>query len=174
MIKHVILLVILFFNIQPIATNSSSNTVHYLNNCSSNTILLNAVNKTMEEITDITIKNTLYKIEDLLKRLDCNVSERILRSIYLQSRVGKVKQYHNVVDLRREYTRLNNNISVNNRIAINDNKGYIVVKDGNDSYIENQNNRIDPFLIIINIISIASFAIGIYVFRIIKKRIDYI
>ncbi len=169
-----ILVVISIFDTQAIIASSSNNTIHGLDNCSFGIILLDAINKTIENITNITSKGILYRIEDLLEKLDCNVLERMVQFMYLHPANAEIKQYYSVINYRGEYTRLNNSTIINSRIVPDNYKNYIITKNVNNDDIRKQNNRIDPFLVVINIVSIVSFAIGIYIFRIIKKRMDYI
>ncbi len=179
--RHIIFLsmlisvVTLLLNIQVIIVNGSNNIMLTSNNCSSGIILLNAINETIENITNTTSKKILYRIEELLGKLDCNVLEQIVQRMYLNQAKGETRQYYNIINYRKEeYTRLDNGTNINNRVVSDDYKNYIVAKNVSSNAVRKQNNRIDPLLVVVNIVSIVSFAIGVYLFRIIKKRMDYI
>jgi len=171
-----ILVIVSIFNTQAITASSLSNTIYgyRLDDCSSGTILLDAVNKTIENITNVTGKEILYRVVFLLEKLDCNTVEQMVRFINLHLANVKIKQYHSSVNHRRGYTRLNNGAVASSGMDLSNNKSHIFARNTSIDYMGRQNNRIDPLLVVINIVSIISFAIGIYLFRIIKKRMDYI
>ena len=142
-------------------------------NCSAKDNIVYVVNKTINSTTNSTAKGILIEILELLNKIDCKTLEKL--AYYINSNISAYKTKSIEEDNRihystREYYRrtlLKNTVSEgNNNYSYNN-----IIVGENINKIE---KGWDPLLIIINILSLLSLIIGIYVFRIIKKRIDYI
>ncbi len=178
--KYIVFIIILMFSIHTInsmSINDVNNRIsEYHYNCSSRIVLLKAINETVKNTNNVTVRKTLIEIGDLFSRLDCDTINKIYSIIYSYGSSNELghssKSYNNITDSSERYVRLESVLS-NEESGITipwNNEKYVYIT--NTSRIEN--NGIDPFIIAINILSITSFVIGIYIFRIIKKRIDYI
>ena len=136
-------------------------------------ILVVALDKTINETLNNTSIAILYKIRNLVEKLDSKTMSILINNI--QSTFAEYKKYGKRLDNQRtgaEYYGGKRVIRNQSLILKNISKNPIVHY-VNVTYSP-RGDIIDPMLIIVNLISIASFVIGLYVFRIIKKRTDYI
>ena len=136
-------------------------------------ILIIALDKTINETLNNTSMAILYKIRNLVEKLDSKTISVLINNI--QSTSTEYKKHEKRLDDRiteAEYYSRKRVIRNQSLILKNISKNPIVYY-VNATYSP-KGDIIDPMLIVVNIISIVSFVIGLYVFRIIKKRTDYI
>ncbi len=156
---------------------NNTNTIYYhvYEDYENKEVLVTALNKIINETINNTSVIILNKMKILVKMLDNKTLSKLV--YYIQDLSINEKGYKNK----------SNNLEIMNyfnysRIKINNSKQSIMKNSFNNNMKHNNRsttfnfkaNPMNPMLIIINVISIASFIIGLYIFRIIKKRIDYI
>ncbi len=136
-------------------------------------ILIAALDKTINETLNNTSITLLYKIRNLVEKLDSKTISILIDNI--QSTSTRYKRYGEGLENQRI------EVGYYSRKGVVRNQSLILKNISKNSIVHYVNvtyspkgDIIDPMLIIVNIVSIASFVIGLYVFRIIKKRTDYI
>ncbi len=178
MIKGLLLLTIiylLFFN-NILVTSNYTNILNnkYAGECSGNkNILVVVLDKTINETTNSTSIAILYKIKRLIEKLDFEAISKLIHNIQCISKENK--KYKDMLDnlgKKGEYYSRKRIAKSKLLITENTSKNSLVIY-RNTTY-STEKDVINLKLIVVNIISIASFIIGLYVFKIIKKRIDYI